>query len=89
MDPKAAGCSGALVLAQSPISPTLTIQVHKWLGDKLKPTVVTSDMKKDKIASLLKSFHNERLPGLLLISYETLLGRLALMKAKNPYGVIV
>lgn len=89
MDPKAAGCSGALVLAQSPISPTLTIQVHKWLGDKLKPTVVTSDMKKDKIASLLKSFHNERAPGLLLISYETLLGHLALMKTKNPYGVIV
>jgi len=23
--------------------------VHKWLGDKLKPTVVTSDMKKDKV----------------------------------------
>ena len=89
LDPKAAGCSGALVLAQSPISPTLTIQVHKWLGDKLKPTVVTSDMKKDKIASLLKSFHNERAPGLLLISYETLLGHLALMKTKNPYGVIV
>jgi len=72
-----------------PVSLTLTIQVHKWLGDKLKPTVVTSDMKKDKIASLLKSFHNERAPGLLLISYETLLGHLALMKTKNPYGVIV
>ena len=27
--------------------------------------------------------------GLLLISYETLVGNLALMKAKNPYGVIV
>ena len=75
--------------AYSPISPTLTIQVQKWLGDKIKPTVVTSDMKKDKISSLLKSFQNERAPGLLLISYETLLGNLALMKAKNPYGVIV
>ena len=67
----------------------VTIQVQKWLGDKLKPTVVTSDMKKDKITSLLKSFHNERQPGLLLISYETLLGNLELMRAKNPYGVIV
>ena len=61
LGPKARGCSGALwcLRTQSPISPTLTIQVHKWLGDKLKPTVVTSDMKKDKIASLLKSFHND------------------------------
>ncbi len=36
--------------------------MFKWLGDKIKPTVVTSDMKKDKIASLLKGFHSERLP---------------------------
>ena len=24
-------------------------QVQKWLGDKLKPTVVTSDMKKVRV----------------------------------------
>ena len=27
----------------------VTIQVQKWLGDKLKPTVVTSDMKKVRV----------------------------------------
>ena len=61
------GCGGALVPAHSsPISPPLAIQVQKWLGTKIVPVVVTSDMKKDKITQLLKNFHNERLPVRLL-----------------------
>ena len=43
------GCRGALAPTVTDLSDAVIIQVQKWLGDKLKPTVVTSDMKKVRV----------------------------------------
>ena len=49
-------------------------EVSKWcegLRHKMRPTVVTSDMKKEDIGSMLKVYRDNRAAKLLLISYDT------------------
>ena len=78
----------AIVMCPTSLVLNWAAEVKKWLGDKLIPTVVMSDMKKEKIETRLRGFIQSRNAGLLLASYETLSGNLELMKQRE-IGVLV
>ena len=78
----------AIVMCPTSLVLNWAAEVKKWLGDKIIPTVVTSDMKKEKIETRLRGFIQSKNAGLLLASYETLSGNLELMK-KREIGVLV
>ena len=50
----------AIVMCPTSLVLNWAAEVKKWLGDKLIPTVVTSDMKKDKIETRLRGFIQSR-----------------------------
>ena len=64
----------------------------KWVGPKLEPIVVTSDLKKDLILKRLNLFgmslQNKRTLSLLIISYETGANYIEELR-KHHYGLLV